>query len=362
MKISFLLPCYCWVPSGGFRVVYEYANQLVARGHSVTVIHPRRLAFPPPEKFSLRGRLRRLRLTAVESFKHPTLYWHRMDPRVRLEFVADSSARHFPDADVVFATAWHTVASVLALPTSKGKKSYLIQGYETFLGPRDLVNQTWRAPLHKIVIAKWLVDLAEHLGAGPVTYIPNAIDPDRYRCTQPPESRPPAVAMTFSTVPVKGSRDGIAALQIAKESCPSLSATLFGAVPRPAYLPKWISYFWNPPQREIVERIYNQSAIFLSPSLSEGFPLPPAEAASCCCAIVATDIPGMQDYIEPGVTGVLSPPSDPGSLAENICSVLRDWKLRVRLARAAKSRISQFTWERSTGLMESFLERVSAQA
>src|SRR5579885_3571237 len=61
MRITFLMPCYCWVPSGGFRVVYEYANQLVARGHRVTVIHPRRLAFPPEERFTLRQRLRRIR-------------------------------------------------------------------------------------------------------------------------------------------------------------------------------------------------------------------------------------------------------------------------------------------------------------
>lgn len=122
MNITFLLPCYCWVPSGGFRVVYEYANQLVARGHQVTVIHPRRLAFPPPEKFTFRQRLRRMRLAAVESTKHPTMYWQEMDPRVRLEFVPDSSARYFPNADIVFATAWHTVASVLALPAHKGEK------------------------------------------------------------------------------------------------------------------------------------------------------------------------------------------------------------------------------------------------
>lgn len=152
MRITFLMPCYCWVPSGGFRVVYEYANRLVARGHRVTVIHPRRLAFPPAERFTLRQRFRRIRLAALEARKRPDLYWHKMDSRVRLEFVAASSAGFFPDADVVFATAWHTVKSVLALPLSKGQKCYLIQGYQTFLGPREEVDLSWRAPLRKVVI------------------------------------------------------------------------------------------------------------------------------------------------------------------------------------------------------------------
>jgi len=35
----FCCPGYTWVPSGGFRVVYEYANQLVSRGP---------MYFPPP--------------------------------------------------------------------------------------------------------------------------------------------------------------------------------------------------------------------------------------------------------------------------------------------------------------------------
>jgi hypothetical protein len=41
MIITFILPRYLNVPAGGFKVVYEYANSLQARGHRVTVVHPR---------------------------------------------------------------------------------------------------------------------------------------------------------------------------------------------------------------------------------------------------------------------------------------------------------------------------------
>jgi glycogen synthase len=40
MRITFVLPSAARVPAGGYKVIYEYANHLSDRGHSVTVIHP----------------------------------------------------------------------------------------------------------------------------------------------------------------------------------------------------------------------------------------------------------------------------------------------------------------------------------
>lgn len=40
MKITFVLVSSGQNPVGGFKIVYEYANCLAARGHNVTIIHP----------------------------------------------------------------------------------------------------------------------------------------------------------------------------------------------------------------------------------------------------------------------------------------------------------------------------------
>jgi hypothetical protein len=45
MRITFILPMFLASPSGGFRIVYEYANRLQQRGHRVTLVHPRSLVF-----------------------------------------------------------------------------------------------------------------------------------------------------------------------------------------------------------------------------------------------------------------------------------------------------------------------------
>ena len=46
---------------------------------------------------------------------------------------------------------------------------------------------------------------------------------------------------------------------------------------------------------------------------------------------------------------------DPEALAANVIRLLEDDELRIRLAKAGYERIQEFTWERSTDLLEQFL-------
>ena len=357
MRITFLMPGYMWTPSGGYRVIYEYANRLVDRGHHVTVVHPRRLKYLPAPNLPLRERLRRAKFGLIGLFSTPVIDWQPIDKRVELLFVPNSGQRYLPDADVLFATAWQTVPSVLRASQAKGEKFYLIQGYETWMGPKDLVDQTWLAPINKIVIARWLLELGNSMGASNLTHIPIAINHSRYRALRAIEDRPRQVVMAVSWVAIKGSKDGIAALEIAKRNFPDLSVVLFGNSRRPPWVPQWMSYSQDPEQERIINDFYNGSSIILSPSWTEGFSLPPAEAAACGCAIVATDIKGHTEYVQEGVTGLLSPPRDPDALARNLCLLLERGDLRVRLAHSANDFIKQFTWDRSADLMEEFLFR-----
>ena len=361
MRITFLMPGYMWGPSGGYRVVYEYANRLVARGHHVNVVHPRRLKFLPAPNLPLRERLRRAKFEVISLFSTPVIDWQPIDKRVELGFVSNSGQRHLPDSDILFATAWQTVPSVLRASQTKGEKFYLIQGYETWMGPKDLVDQTWLAPINKVVIARWLLDLGNSMGAGNLTHIPIAINHDLYRVLFPIEERHRQVVMALSWVGIKGSRDGIVALEIAKRKFPDLSVVLFGNSRRPPWVPQWMSYSQNPEQDRIISDFYNRSSIILSPSWTEGFPLPPAEGAACGCAVVATDIGGHREYLENGVTGLLSPAKDPEALARNLCLLLGNDELRMRLARSVNEFIKQFTWDRSADLMEEFLINAAAR-
>jgi glycosyltransferase involved in cell wall biosynthesis len=362
MRITFLMPGYVWGPSGGFRVVYEYANRLVSRGHEVSVIHPRRLPFCPPSALTLRQRFRKARFALSGIVSTPSIHWQPIDKRVRMRFVASSDQRHIPEGDILFATAWNTVRPVMECTAVQGEKCYLIQHHETWMGPKDLVDETWRMPLRKIVISQWLLEIGRALGSQPLTYIPNGIDHKQYRLTQPIEGRLRQIVMMCSPVEFKASKDGIAALQIAKKEYPNLRVVLFGNSRRPSWIPQWMTFEQDPPQQRIVEEFYNGSSIVVSSSIAEGFALPPAEGAACGCAIAATDSGGIRDFAEHGVTALLSPPKRPEALARNICLLLGNDDLRIRLARSANDFIKQFTWERSADLLEEFIVRAAQRA
>lgn len=340
-------------------MVYEYANRLVSRGHRVAVIHARYTAVPTrsSEQRTILTYVHLARRWLMDKFWGPEIDWHQIDKRVELSFVPAPDEKWVPEGDIIFATAWQTVYPVLRYSERKGKKCYLIQHYEAWMGEKELVDATWRSDLHKIVVSKWLYALGEELGADCLTYIPNGIDSDHYRLTQT-LSRERRVAMVYSSIPFKGAVDGIKALEIAKTKHPDLKAILFGVTSFRPNIPLWIEYHKNPPQSFIVEEIYNKSSIFLCPSLSEGFALPPAEAAACGSAIVATDCGGIRDFIEDGITGLLSLPGDPVALAANLCLLLENEDLRMKLANAVNRSIGRLNWERSTDLMEEFLDRV----
>ena len=67
--------------------------------------------------------------------------------------------------------------------------------------------------------------------------------------------------------------------------------------------------------RDDVDRLYAAMDIFCLPSHREGFPRAAMEAAASGLPVVATDIRGCRQVVEPGRTGVLVPPQDAAAVA-----------------------------------------------
>lgn len=353
LRITFVLPAPGRVPLGGFKVVYEYANHLARKGHQLTVVHPARgrRRDAPPLDF-LKTRIRYFQYSAGRSFGPDS--WFQVDPSVRLVCVPNLSEKWIPQGDVVIATAWRTADWASHYSADKGRRFYLIQHLETWDGPEGEVYATWKAPLKKIVIAKWLLEIAKGLGEEAV-YIPNGLSTDEFQMDNRPEGRDPKrIMMLYHDADWKGSAQGLEAIMEVWQKEPEMKATLFGVPPRPASLPKWIDYYQQP-KRTVLRALYNRAAIFVAPSWAEGWPLPPAEAMLCGAALAATDIGGHREYAFHEETALLSPAKDPQRLAGNILRLVRDPAMRVRLAAQGHEYIRRFTWERASERLESIL-------
>jgi glycosyltransferase involved in cell wall biosynthesis len=94
-------------------------------------------------------------------------------------------------------------------------------------------------------------------------------------------------------------------------------------------------------------RNYAQAQVAVVPSLYEGFSLPAIEAMACGVPLVATTGGALPEVVgTDGVTGLLVPPDDPGSLAGAIGRLLDDADLRRRLGAAGRERVlGRFTWQ-----------------
>ena len=155
MRITFLLPTVTMTGLTKFIVIYT--RKLAQNGHIV------KLVSPPPRSTSLRAKVRSL-LTGdgwpADVKRHPSqLDGSGLDHTVldRWSPVTDDDV---PDADVVIATWWETAEWVAGLGPKKGAKVYFIQHHEVFSYlPVARCRATYRLPLHKIVVAKWLKNL-----------------------------------------------------------------------------------------------------------------------------------------------------------------------------------------------------------
>jgi colanic acid/amylovoran biosynthesis glycosyltransferase len=67
----------------------------------------------------------------------------------------------------------------------------------------------------------------------------------------------------------------------------------------------------------------------------DGLPVALLEAMGSGKAVVASRLPGIDEAVQDGVSGLLVPPGDPDALAAALTRVLTDADLRERLGRAA---------------------------
>lgn len=354
--VTFLSPGTGRFPTGGSKVMYEYANGLADRGWRVRIVHPQLLSNEEIEKVRRSIPLRMRRWMGYQRRRISGSYkpngWFNVRPGIEMLWTRTLDADSLPPSDAWVATYWYTAKWASTYP---GARLYLIQHLETWCGPEADVMATWKMPLQKIVISRWLEDVANTMGERS-HYIANGLDFERFGVDIAPEDRDPcALAMLYHDSDWKGSNDGLNAIYRIKSQVPGVKLRLFGVPARPKNLPAWVEYHQNPRQAKLRE-IYNQAAAFISPSWAEGWPLPPAEALQCGAALAATDIGGHREYAYNEETALVSPAKDPESLSANILRLIQDQALRVRLAKRGHQYVQQFTWGRAVTSFEAVLK------
>lgn len=352
-SITFLLSGSGGRPYGGFKIVYEYANRLSAKGWKVSVIHPS-ILWPP--RLSLRKKTRSFVGWVIRLFmrSYRPDKWFKINPKVKIVWAPTLTSIFIPNADYVVACPVESAFYVSGYSPKKGKKIYFIQHFEDWVMPKEKVEFSWKLPLRKLVIAKWLLEIAHSYKQNAI-YIPNGLDFSLFKKLKDINDRPfNSICFLYHQLAWKGTRYAIEAMDSLKKTYPDLIVTIFCALEISESLPNYFQIFIDPPQK-ILRDIYNSSTIFLSPSLAEGWPLPPAEAMLCGCVVIATDIGGHREYLEDGINGLFCTPGSTESIVEKVEYIFNNPEIAAKISKQAPESLKKFDWDSRVDLFEKAL-------
>lgn len=103
----------------------------------------------------------------------------------------------------------------------------------------------------------------------------------------------------------------------------------------------------------------NMLSIAVFPSLKESFGVSVAEAMACEKPVVVTNVGGLPEVVENGVTGLIVPPANAEKLAEAIEKLIVNQELRITLGKQGRQRVEKlYNWENNLAAMTSIYNEV----
>jgi glycosyltransferase involved in cell wall biosynthesis len=92
-----------------------------------------------------------------------------------------------------------------------------------------------------------------------------------------------------------------------------------------------------------IQAVYRGADVFIFPTLSEGFGLPPLQAMACGVPVIASDLPVMREVL--GDAAYYVDPYSIGDITRSLMTVTSDDSIRRGLSEAGPRRAANFTWE-----------------
>ena len=363
MKILFVLNTVG--KCGGTKAVFEFAKCLAKRGHQVQVVYPlvpleddnwnKPFYKAIPTRFGVF--LKRL-FVGVKQAKWVTDTGTEEDIQEMVknggdvEIIRLFTLRSIKNiqSDVVIATFWETAEYVNVY--GNGRKFYLCQHYETWIGDKDRVNASYKLGLELIVHSGWLKrTLWEKVGVGVKHLIYHAPDHSKFFKEHGKyiDSKEIRILMPFHSQDWKGSEDGLKVFEKVHAKHSNVKLILFSMTRKDA--PEGAELHFNPTDDKLRE-LYSSADIFLAPSWHEGFGMPPLEAMACGCPVVSTKVGVFEGCFRDGFDVLLSEPRDVDGLARDVLILIENPELRKRIAENGYRTVQGFTWDKATGELE----------
>lgn len=349
LKINFLMRMHDNTPSGGRNVVYDYANFLAEAGHQVSITFLADASYRS-RKHNIASTIFHVWTFFTQRRRQKTITWHKIDSRIIIKAKFSYNPLTQKQSGEKIIAFDYGIALHLAQFMKKFSNDYFyfIQADEKIYYDESIVRSAWKLPIQKITISKYLKEKLDSFGNKTIL-IQNYVDSQNFYLINSLAERGPVISLLNHTAAYKNTKLGIQALKLVKKKRPDLKfrVIMFGNPPFDENLGFPVSYFQRASSRTLCERVYNQSAIFLSTSENEGWGLTAMEAMACGAALISTLNGGILDFTRDKVSAVLVPLGNPDLIADQIIHLLQDKDLRVKIARTGYETVRKFTFKNS---------------
>lgn len=383
MKICFIL--WSTALSGGVRAVFEMANLLYERGHSVSIV----ALGGNHNWFPLKVKVDYLKSPRYVKLFNPLFMPLRKDsfsffdfrrylPIIEAKFNVDLTGRWrairaiceaIPDSDVNVATWFPTAFAVWSCV--KGRPFCYMQDFLEQYAERARGYDRKLFPL-ALNLPMFFLANSEYIERRVLSVQPNAktrvigagVNIDVFY----PRKKKMIDFTGRSTIMVllrnewfKRADIAIKVLNMVNTVTP-IHAIFVGELSRKVKMTFPFSLYLKIDDDKLAS-LYSASDLFLFTSSIEGFALPPLEAMACGTPVVATDCGGNRDYAIGDLNCLLSAPNDTMDLARNVIKILKNAEIRDRLIEGGLATAKNFTWAHVVDKIEAtFRENLSSSA
>jgi glycosyltransferase involved in cell wall biosynthesis len=113
--------------------------------------------------------------------------------------------------------------------------------------------------------------------------------------------------------------------------------------------------------RQDIPEIMNACDIFAHPSVREGLGLASLEAMAVGLPLITSNVQGVPDYIESGITGYMCSPRDVDTFAKNINILVTDETLRRKIAKTNVTYVQKYLVEEIQPVIKGILDNCTEQ-
>lgn len=357
MNISIIMRFHDDTPSGGRKIIYDYANYLISKGHNVEIV----FLADVPYKLRKHNLIKKLVHYAdfFRRFKYQQrVSWFGLHRDVVLKAKYNFNKKRYQNSDVVVALDYGIALHIAESNYNLNKVVYMIQHDEKVYNDEKIVRAAWSLPIKKIVVASWLYNLVAEYDTN-VSLVKNYVRTEDFYVSNPITNRKHVVSLINHPNKYKDTKTGLKALELVHNVFPDLRVLMFGNFQKPSNLPSYVKYVLRANQNTLREKVYNQSSAFLFTSILEGWGLVATEAMACGAALVSTKNGGVNDFGIENETALLNNVGDYKGLANSIIYMFQNNNERIRLAKNGKNLVEKLTFDSSASTFESVLQKVA---